>query len=60
MEVHKKYHNPPIMKDGNFEVCVTAGCQDGLSKVLTILTSSGDNILVEDPVYSGAISVVSL
>lgn len=56
------FHQPPIMQDNysaGFDACITAGSQDGLGKVLDMLLSPGDNLLVENQLYSGTLSYVS-
>jgi len=59
-KIHEKYHNPPLMKsDSNrFEAVVTTGSQDGLMKIFEMLISPGDNILMDNPCYSGTLAAV--
>ena len=61
-DVHKKYHDPASMQtscDKNkFSSIVTTGSQDGLSKVFQMLLNPEDEIIVDDPCYSGTIAAV--
>ncbi|XP_078533798.1 kynurenine/alpha-aminoadipate aminotransferase, mitochondrial-like isoform X2 [Lissotriton helveticus] len=57
-----RVHNPPTVnyspEKGQMELCITNGCLEGLSKVFEMLVSPGDNILVSDPVFEGALRVL--
>nr|XP_002125496.1 kynurenine/alpha-aminoadipate aminotransferase, mitochondrial-like [Ciona intestinalis] len=60
-KLHVKYHNPPIMKNEEnegFAACVSCGSQDGLIKVFEMLVNPGDNVLLDDPCYSGTLAMV--
>jgi len=61
-DVHKKYHDPASMQtscDKNkFSSIVTTGSQDGLSKVFQMLLNPEDEIIVDDPCYSGTIAAL--
>ncbi|KAK2183051.1 hypothetical protein NP493_325g01000 [Ridgeia piscesae] len=52
-------HSPPrwrhTPKDGGTTICVTAGSQDALSKSFEMMVDPGDNVIVENPTYSGAL-----
>ena len=61
-KIQKKYHDPPLMMrtdlaDG-YDVCVTNGSQDGLSKIFEMVGKRGDYILVDNPCYAGTLSMV--
>ncbi|XP_039396471.1 kynurenine/alpha-aminoadipate aminotransferase, mitochondrial-like [Mauremys reevesii] len=61
-DLQMSLHNPPTAKyspdQGQMEICVTTGSQDGLSKVFEMLVNPGDNVLLEDPSYSGTLSAL--
>nr|XP_006111734.1 kynurenine/alpha-aminoadipate aminotransferase, mitochondrial-like [Pelodiscus sinensis] len=61
-DLQMSLHNPPTAKNspdqGQMEMCVTTGSQDGLAKVFDMLINRGDNVLVEDPCYSGTVSAL--
>uniref|UniRef100_H2ZC30 Aminotransferase class I/classII large domain-containing protein n=1 Tax=Ciona savignyi TaxID=51511 RepID=H2ZC30_CIOSA len=61
-KLHAKYHKPPIMgrskEKGGFSACVTCGSQDGLIKVFEMLVNPGDNVLLDNPCYSGTLAMV--
>lgn len=40
----------------NFELAVTTGSQDGLTKAFEMVINPGDTIIVEKPTYSGALT----
>uniref|UniRef100_A0A8D1V317 Kynurenine/alpha-aminoadipate aminotransferase, mitochondrial n=1 Tax=Sus scrofa TaxID=9823 RepID=A0A8D1V317_PIG len=54
-----KLHDPPTLhyppSQGQMDICVTCGSQDGLCKVFEMIVNPGDNILVNEPVYPGMI-----
>lgn len=54
-----KLHNPPTVNyppdQGQMDLCITSGCQDGLSRAFEMLINPGDNVLVSEPLYSGAL-----
>ncbi|XP_004696179.1 kynurenine/alpha-aminoadipate aminotransferase, mitochondrial [Echinops telfairi] len=60
LQVH--LHNPPTIhyppSQGQMEVCVTSGSQDGLCKVFEMLISPGDNIMLDEPAYSGTLQAL--
>ncbi|XP_074807251.1 kynurenine/alpha-aminoadipate aminotransferase, mitochondrial-like isoform X3 [Natator depressus] len=61
-DLQMSLHNPPTAKysphQGQMEICITPGSQDGLSKVFDMLVNPGDNVLLEDPSYSGTLSAL--
>ncbi|XP_043369321.1 kynurenine/alpha-aminoadipate aminotransferase, mitochondrial-like isoform X3 [Dermochelys coriacea] len=61
-DLQMSLHNPPTAKyspdQGQMEICITTGSQDGLSKVFDMLVNPGDNVLLEDPSYSGTLSAL--
>lgn len=57
-ELVLKYHNPPNWD--NSRVAITAGSQDGFSRTLEMILSPGDYVVVEEPSFCGAFSVVSM
>ncbi|RUP51647.1 hypothetical protein BC936DRAFT_146781 [Jimgerdemannia flammicorona] len=46
-------HNPPHK---NFEISVGTGSQDLITKALEMFITPGDNVLVENPAYTGIVS----
>lgn len=48
-------HAPPY---NDWDVQVTTGSQDGLSKAIEMLLDPDDSILVENPTYSGTLSIL--
>ncbi|KAM5234770.1 kynurenine/alpha-aminoadipate aminotransferase, mitochondrial-like [Hipposideros larvatus] len=61
-QLQVKLHNPPTIhypsSQGQMDICVTAGGQDGLCKVFEMIINRGDNILLNEPVYSGALETL--
>ncbi|XP_047407578.1 kynurenine/alpha-aminoadipate aminotransferase, mitochondrial [Sciurus carolinensis] len=57
-----KLHNPPTIhyppSQGQMDICITSGCQEGLSKVFEMLIDPGDNILLNEPVYATTIQAL--
>ncbi|KAK2527586.1 Aadat [Columba guinea] len=55
-------HNPPTAnytpEQGQMEVCVTTGSQEGLCKVFEMLINPGDNILLDAPTYPGTLAAL--
>ncbi|XP_069100420.1 kynurenine/alpha-aminoadipate aminotransferase, mitochondrial-like [Pleurodeles waltl] len=55
-------HNPPTVNyspdKGQMELCITNGGLEGLSKVFEMLVSPGDNVLVGEPIYEGALTML--
>ncbi|XP_028350060.1 kynurenine/alpha-aminoadipate aminotransferase, mitochondrial-like isoform X4 [Physeter macrocephalus] len=41
------------------DMCVTCGSQEGLCKVFEMIVNPGDNILVNEPIYSGTIHALA-
>ncbi|XP_043746844.1 kynurenine/alpha-aminoadipate aminotransferase, mitochondrial-like isoform X2 [Cervus elaphus] len=58
-QLQVKLHNPPTIhyapSQGQMDICVTCGSLEGLSKVFEMIDNPGDNILVNESVYSGTI-----
>nr|XP_039259967.1 kynurenine/alpha-aminoadipate aminotransferase, mitochondrial-like [Styela clava] len=57
-KIQKHYHEPPLMNkhsEVEFDLYVSVGSQDGLAQTLDMLLSPGDNILIDDPVFSGTL-----
>uniref|UniRef100_A0A6B2LDW0 Aminotransferase class I/classII large domain-containing protein n=1 Tax=Arcella intermedia TaxID=1963864 RepID=A0A6B2LDW0_9EUKA len=48
-----RVHQPPNV---DWNILITTGSQDALSKAFSTLLSEGDTILTEDPTYSGALA----
>lgn len=57
-----KLHNPPTVHypsdQGQMDLCITSGCQDGLCKAFEMLINPGDPILVNEPLYSGTLDAM--
>ena len=51
-ELQTTEHKPQVP----FEVMVSAGSQEGLTRAFEMLLSPGDTLLVEQPTYSGALA----
>ncbi|XP_039769626.1 kynurenine/alpha-aminoadipate aminotransferase, mitochondrial isoform X3 [Ornithorhynchus anatinus] len=55
-------HHPPTARygpdEGQMEICVTTGSQEGLCKVFEMLIDPGDNILLDAPAYPGTLSAL--
>uniref|UniRef100_A0A672UK07 Aminoadipate aminotransferase n=1 Tax=Strigops habroptila TaxID=2489341 RepID=A0A672UK07_STRHB len=58
----RNLHNPPTAsyspEQGQMEVCITTGSQEGLGKVFEMLINPGDNILLDAPAYSGTLAAL--
>ncbi|XP_048186569.1 kynurenine/alpha-aminoadipate aminotransferase, mitochondrial [Perognathus longimembris pacificus] len=58
-----KLHNPPTVhyppSQGQMDICITSGCQDGLCKVFEMIINPGDTILLNEPLYSGTIQAIT-
>ena len=52
-----RYHAPVDMK--RYELCITNGSMEGLSKVFELLINPNDPILIDSPCYSGSLDFVS-
>ncbi|XP_067255984.1 kynurenine/alpha-aminoadipate aminotransferase, mitochondrial-like isoform X2 [Chanodichthys erythropterus] len=61
-DLQKSLHNPPTAgyspERGQMEMCVTTGSQEGLCKIFEMLVSSGDNVLLDAPTYSGTLAAL--
>ncbi|XP_069349474.1 kynurenine/alpha-aminoadipate aminotransferase, mitochondrial isoform X1 [Eulemur rufifrons] len=61
-QLQVKLHNPPTVhyppNQGQMDMCVTTGSQEGLCKVFEMIINPGDNILVNEPVYSGTLQAL--
>ncbi|KAH0616097.1 hypothetical protein JD844_026943 [Phrynosoma platyrhinos] len=61
-ELQMKIHNPPTAhytpEKGKMKICITTGSQDGLSKVYDMLINPGDNILLDEPNFSGTMAAL--
>lgn len=57
-----KLHNPPTIhyppSQGQMDLCVTSGSQEGLCKIFEMLVEPGDNILLNEPAYSATIQAL--
>lgn len=60
--LQKSLHNPPTVDykpdEGQMEICVTTGSQEGLSKVFEMLINPGDTVLLDAPTYPGTLSAL--
>ncbi|KAM7366400.1 hypothetical protein PAMP_015841 [Pampus punctatissimus] len=60
--LQKSLHNPPTAsyspENGQMDMCVTTGSQEGLSKVFEMLINPGDNVLLDAPTYSGTLAAL--
>lgn len=52
-------HKPEPGVWANTDIVVTSGSQDGLSKAFEMMLDKGSNVLVEDFVYSGTLSIIN-
>lgn len=61
-QLQVKLHNPPTIhypsSQGQMDICVTAGSQEGLCKVFEMIINRGDNILLNEPAYSGTLQAL--
>ncbi|XP_075866834.1 kynurenine/alpha-aminoadipate aminotransferase, mitochondrial isoform X1 [Microcebus murinus] len=61
-QLQVKLHNPPTIhyppSQGQMDLCVTTGSQEGLCKVFEMIINPGDNILVNEPVYAGTLQAL--
>ncbi|XP_036854732.2 kynurenine/alpha-aminoadipate aminotransferase, mitochondrial isoform X1 [Manis javanica] len=61
-QLQVKLHNPPSIhypaSQGQMDLCVTSGSQDGLCKVFEMIINPGDNVLLSEPVYSGILQIL--
>ncbi|XP_077984374.1 kynurenine/alpha-aminoadipate aminotransferase, mitochondrial-like [Glandiceps talaboti] len=55
-------HNPPTLncreENGQMDLIVTTGSQDGLCKAFEMLVTPSDNVLMETPTYPGTLAIV--
>ncbi|KAI3376285.1 hypothetical protein L3Q82_016791, partial [Scortum barcoo] len=62
MNLQKNLHNPPTAgyapENGQMDMCVTTGSQEGLCKVFEMLVNPGDNVLLDAPTYSGTLAAL--
>nr|XP_057922621.1 kynurenine/alpha-aminoadipate aminotransferase, mitochondrial [Doryrhamphus excisus]XP_057922622.1 kynurenine/alpha-aminoadipate aminotransferase, mitochondrial [Doryrhamphus excisus] len=60
--LQKSLHNPPTVtcspENGQMDVCVTTGSQEGLCKVFEMLVNPGDNVLLDSPTYPGTLAAL--
>uniref|UniRef100_A0A8C4F6G1 Kynurenine/alpha-aminoadipate aminotransferase, mitochondrial n=1 Tax=Dicentrarchus labrax TaxID=13489 RepID=A0A8C4F6G1_DICLA len=60
--LQKNLHNPPTAgyapENGQMDMCVTTGSQEGLCKVFEMLVNPGDNVLLDAPTYSGTLATL--
>ncbi len=54
--LQKRYHSP--INFNRYELCITNGSMEGLSKVFELVLNSEDPILVDSPCYSGSLDFV--
>ncbi|KAM9718347.1 kynurenine/alpha-aminoadipate aminotransferase, mitochondrial isoform 2-T2 [Menidia menidia] len=54
-DLQRELHRPP---DGQMDMCVTTGSQEGLCKVFEMLVNPGDNVLLDAPTYSGTLAAL--
>ncbi|XP_068953104.1 kynurenine/alpha-aminoadipate aminotransferase, mitochondrial isoform X2 [Petaurus breviceps papuanus] len=56
-------HKPPTAQfspdQGQMDLCITTGSQEGLCKVFEMLINPGDNILLETPAYPGILAALA-
>ncbi|XP_032269082.1 kynurenine/alpha-aminoadipate aminotransferase, mitochondrial isoform X1 [Phoca vitulina] len=61
-QLQVKLHNPPTINyptsQGQMDICITSGSQDGLCKVFEMMVNPGDNVLLNEPVYSGTLQAL--
>ncbi|KAM9836498.1 kynurenine/alpha-aminoadipate aminotransferase, mitochondrial isoform 2-T2 [Aulostomus maculatus] len=60
--LQKSLHNPPSFsyraEDGQMDMCVTTGSQEGLCKLFEMLVNPGDNVLLDVPTYPGTLAAL--
>ncbi|XP_026168906.1 kynurenine/alpha-aminoadipate aminotransferase, mitochondrial [Mastacembelus armatus] len=60
--LQKNLHNPPTAsyspENGQMDMCVTTGSQEGLCMVIQMLVSHGDNVILHTPTYSGTLAAL--
>ncbi|XP_045408462.1 kynurenine/alpha-aminoadipate aminotransferase, mitochondrial-like isoform X1 [Lemur catta] len=61
-QLQVKLHNPPTVhyppSQGQMDICVTNGSQEGIYKVFEMIINPGDNILVNEPIYAGTLQAL--
>nr|XP_056711385.1 kynurenine/alpha-aminoadipate aminotransferase, mitochondrial-like isoform X2 [Euleptes europaea] len=61
-DLQKSLHNPPTTdrrpEEGQMEICVTTGSQQGLCKVFEMLINPGDTVLLDAPSYPGTLAAL--
>ncbi len=55
-KLQNHYHSPIEFK--RYDLCITNGSMEGLSKVFELVLNPTDTILVDSPCYSGSLSFV--
>lgn len=55
-DLQLKEHNPP---SAEVRLCVTTGSADALGKAFEMLIAPGDNVLVDNPTYSGSLAFLN-
>nr|XP_020475375.1 kynurenine/alpha-aminoadipate aminotransferase, mitochondrial isoform X1 [Monopterus albus] len=60
--LQKTLHNPPTAgyspENGQMDMCVTTGSQEGICKLFEMLVNPGDNVLLDTPTYSGTLAAL--
>ncbi|XP_069988234.1 kynurenine/alpha-aminoadipate aminotransferase, mitochondrial-like [Penaeus vannamei] len=56
-DLTKRLHGPPTWQDS--EVVVTTGSQSGLLMAMEMMMSPNDYVIIEEPCYTGAISILA-
>lgn len=56
-DFQQRVHRPPQWD--RYEILVTPGSQDGISKAIEMSLDEGEPIIVQHPVYSGTECIVS-
>eukprot|EP00002_Diphylleia_rotans_P006209 TRINITY_DN1555_c0_g1_i1.p1 TRINITY_DN1555_c0_g1~~TRINITY_DN1555_c0_g1_i1.p1 ORF type:complete len:349 (-),score=71.69 TRINITY_DN1555_c0_g1_i1:137-1183(-) len=54
-DLQRRYHEPKFSTQ-DWDIHITNGSQDALTKAFEMLLNPGDSLLVEDPTYSGALA----
>jgi len=53
------YHNPPTAnvsrEEGGLDCCILAGAQSGVEMCFDLMLNPGDNFIVEEPTFAGAL-----
>ena len=55
-KLQNHYHSP--IEFNRYELCVTNGSMEGLSKVFELILNPNEPILVDSPCYSGSLDFV--